>query len=209
MSPSVAVALEVGARRTFAVAIDWPGWSRSGRNPDEALANLLAYGPRYRAATDVSPADPTLEVVETVAGGSGTDFGVPITRLAGDERPFDRSELARQLPLLTAAWEAFDRAIATAGTLRSGPRGGGRQVAAMAAHVFEAEQAYLVKIGSRAGHDLADTRTRAVGALTARVDGIAVPDPSSSTSLWSPRYYLRRSTWHALDHAWEIEDRRE
>lgn len=24
---------------------------------------------------------------------------------------------------------------------------------------------------------------------------------------WKPRYYVRRSAWHILDHAWEIEDR--
>ena len=26
-------------------------------------------------------------------------------------------------------------------------------------------------------------------------------------SIWTPRYYVRRSTWHTLDHTWEIEDR--
>jgi hypothetical protein len=26
---------------------------------------------------------------------------------------------------------------------------------------------------------------------------------------WPPRYAARRIAWHALDHAWEIEDRRE
>lgn len=25
---------------------------------------------------------------------------------------------------------------------------------------------------------------------------------------WTPQYYVRRSAWHLLDHAWEIEDRR-
>jgi hypothetical protein len=24
---------------------------------------------------------------------------------------------------------------------------------------------------------------------------------------WTARYYVRRSAWHVLDHAWEIEDR--
>jgi hypothetical protein len=24
---------------------------------------------------------------------------------------------------------------------------------------------------------------------------------------WPPRYFVRRSAWHVLDHAWEIEDR--
>jgi hypothetical protein len=26
---------------------------------------------------------------------------------------------------------------------------------------------------------------------------------------WPPRYAARRIAWHALDHAWEIEDRTE
>jgi hypothetical protein len=26
---------------------------------------------------------------------------------------------------------------------------------------------------------------------------------------WPPRYAARRIAWHALDHAWEIEDRSE
>jgi hypothetical protein len=25
--------------------------------------------------------------------------------------------------------------------------------------------------------------------------------------LWQPRYFVRRSAWHILDHVWEIEDR--
>jgi hypothetical protein len=24
---------------------------------------------------------------------------------------------------------------------------------------------------------------------------------------WTPRFYVRYSAWHILDHAWEIEDR--
>ena len=26
---------------------------------------------------------------------------------------------------------------------------------------------------------------------------------------WPPRYAVRRVAWHALDHAWEMEDRTE
>ena len=25
---------------------------------------------------------------------------------------------------------------------------------------------------------------------------------------WPPRYTIRRITWHVLDHAWEMQDRR-
>jgi hypothetical protein len=24
---------------------------------------------------------------------------------------------------------------------------------------------------------------------------------------WTPRYFVRRSAWHVVDHVWEIEDR--
>jgi len=49
VSPKVEVALEVGSKRTFATALDWPGWCRSGRDEAGALDALLAYAPRYAA----------------------------------------------------------------------------------------------------------------------------------------------------------------
>ena len=48
--PEVAVYLESTPRKTFAAAVDWPGWSRSGRDEAGALATLVAYGPRYAEA---------------------------------------------------------------------------------------------------------------------------------------------------------------
>jgi hypothetical protein len=210
MADRIAVYLETSPRRTFAVAVEWPGWARSGKTADEALATLLEYAPRYGAATGTRLVSPQLDVVETLAGGASTEFGVPGAVPTADSRPLDPDELARQLALLTAAWTAFDHAAATAvGPLRTGPRGGGRQVPKMVSHVFEAEQMYLTRLGSRPGADLAETRARAVGALTARAEGRPVSDPNRSNRLWEPRYYLRRSAWHALDHAWEIEDRTE
>ena len=41
------VYLEVGKKRTFAGAVDWPGWCRSGRSDEDAIAALLASAPRY------------------------------------------------------------------------------------------------------------------------------------------------------------------
>jgi len=43
----VDVVLEVGAKRVFATAVDWPGWCRSGRTEEAALENLLSYADRY------------------------------------------------------------------------------------------------------------------------------------------------------------------
>ena len=36
-SNSIDVYLEIGKKRTFAGAIDWPGWCRSGRDEGAAL----------------------------------------------------------------------------------------------------------------------------------------------------------------------------
>src|SRR5688572_19992747 len=41
------VYLEIGAKRTFAMALDWPGWGRSGRTAEEALEALADYATRY------------------------------------------------------------------------------------------------------------------------------------------------------------------
>jgi hypothetical protein len=41
------VYLEVGQKKIFAGALDWPGWCRSGRDEEAALATLVEYAPRY------------------------------------------------------------------------------------------------------------------------------------------------------------------
>jgi hypothetical protein len=84
MPKQVDVYLEAGDKRTFAGAIDWPGWCRSGRDADAALQALFEYGPRYarvlsRARLGFSaPSDlKALVVVERLKGGAGTDSGAP------------------------------------------------------------------------------------------------------------------------------------
>ena len=47
----------------------------------------------------------------------------------------------------------------------------------------------------------------ALGTLEARARGEEPDEPNKVRSRWGPRYFVRRSAWHALDHAWEIEDR--
>lgn len=39
--------LEVGAKRVFAGALDWPGWCRRGTDETSAVEALHDYGPRY------------------------------------------------------------------------------------------------------------------------------------------------------------------
>ena len=99
--------LEIGKKRTFACAIDWPGWCRSGRDEAAALQALFDYGRRYARALHAAqfefqvPADASVfAVVERHTGSATTDFGAPAITPSGDTRPVDGEELRRfQKPL--------------------------------------------------------------------------------------------------------------
>jgi hypothetical protein len=225
----VAVLVETGAKRVFASAVDWPGWSRSGRDEAAAMSTLTAYRPRYarvvgRVVDFQAPrdggeqkADIEFEVVERQGGDSGTDFGVPSRESESDEQELDEAELRRQVAILEACRSAFDEAAADAVgiTLSVGPRGGGRSLDKIVHHVIEADQAYLRQLGSRPpkwadeppAKYSATIRRLQIGSLTARVRGDQPPNPNAVKRLWTPRYFVRRAAWHLLDHAWEIEDR--
>jgi hypothetical protein len=219
--PSLRIYLERGSKRTFAGALDWPGWCRAGKSEDEAVDALLAYAPRYAKvakAAKVSftaPADGRVTIVEDLKGGGSTDFGVPGEAPSQDSDPVAGKELQRQQALLNACWRAFDAAARSARgrTLKTGPRGGGRSVAKMTGHVLEAEVAYLGALGSRfdggaaKAEEMASVRRTSIDALKARLEGTPIANPRNTKRPWSPRYFIRRSAWHALDHAWEIEDR--
>ncbi len=160
MQLTVAVYVEVGSRRVFAGALDWPGWCRNGRDEHAALQALIAYGPRYAAAVGpaawgfTAQADAAaLEVVERLEGNATTDFGAPAVAPASDERPLADDELERLAGQLQACWAAFDAAAqaASSAVLRKGPRGGGRKLDAIVSHVLEADGAYLARLGGKTG----------------------------------------------------------
>jgi hypothetical protein len=208
--------LEVGTKRVFAAALDWPGWCRSGKGEQAALDALVAYVPRYAVVADRAgvpfPAEVAadLDVVERVPGTGTTDFGAPGVVPAVDRRPSTREEAERAALLVDAAWRVFDDVVASApAELRKGPRGGGRDRDKIVAHVLGAEASYARMLGVRHREPAADDRP-AVEAL--RRDVLAVlrtatgADPLVNRG-WPPRYAARRIAWHVLDHAWEIEDR--
>jgi hypothetical protein len=156
-------------------------------------------------------------VIERLKGDAATDFGVPGRAPSADRRPVDPAEARRIASLLRACWSAFDRvAEGAAGLeLRKGPRGGGRELQAIVDHVLDAERAYLGGMGGRYRPEDADepepmTGVRRVflNTLGARIGGHEPPlSGRRKAPLWTPGYAVRRSAWHALDHAWEIEDR--
>jgi hypothetical protein len=208
------ITVERGAKRVFAGANAWPGWCRSGRTEEGALEALLTYGPRYAKAMGrrrlgyVAPTDiGRFRVVERLTGNATTDFGAPGVAPRSDDRRVDEEEAKRLAAIMRACWSALDRAAAAADglVLRAGPRGGGRQLAAIVAHVADAEVAYLSKLGARPS--AGDARATILAVFASRARGEPPERTPRSGVLWAPRYFMRRAAWHVLDHAWEIEDR--
>ena len=221
---TIKVYLEIGKKRTFAGAIDWPGWCRSGRDEASALQALLDYGPRYARVLRSVPlgfrapaAVSEFAVVERLEGDVTTDFGSPGIPPSSDTKPVDHVEFQRFETLLTACWQAFDGAVrqASGKELRKGPRGGGREVEAIVEHVLDADAGYLTRLAWKhkqgeeedPGKELARTRQAIVNALAAAMRGEMPERGPRGGILWTPRYFVRRVAWHVLDHAWEIEDR--
>jgi len=223
-SDTIDVYLEIGAKRTFAGAIDWPGWCRSGRDEASALDALVEYGPRYARvlrAAQIGFQAPTdaaaLAVVERCEGNATTDFGAPSVAPSSDTRPIEETELRRFQTLLKACWHAFDAAAQAAveKELRKGPRGGGRELEGIVQHVLDSDAGYLASVGWKLKRNDADdpakqleqTRQAILSALAASARG-EVPERGPRGGIrWTPRYFVRRVAWHVLDHVWEIEDR--
>src|SRR5262249_19539474 len=127
------VYLEVASQRVLAVATDWPGWCRGGKDEAAALGALLAYGPRYTKV--VRPARLGFQAPSDLAqfqisgrykGNAVTAYGVPNIIVEDDSQPVDEATLRRLQTVLKACWRALDKAVATTGErpLRLGPRGG-------------------------------------------------------------------------------------
>ena len=206
--------VESSPKKVFVVALDWPGLARAGKTEEAAVDELLAHLGRYRpiaeaAGADLPAGDLALDVVDRVEGGGGTAFGVPSSIVEADREKVTPAEAKRQAALVEAAWDAFDRIAEAAPTsLRKGPRGGGRDTAKMADHVNEADAAYAREMGLK--HNPMDRaaveamRGEMLDILRRASDGSPLAERK-----WPARYAARRVAWHALDHAWEIEDRTE
>ena len=216
------VYIEAGAKRSFASALDWPGWSRSGKGEEQALQALVAAAPRYAVVAEAaglplpSDAADSLEVVERVPGDASTDFGVPGAQASADAEPLTPQQAERLAALVAAAWAVFDRVRAAApAELRKGPRGGGRDRDKIAAHVIGAEAGYSARLGLRLREPA--WGDRAAVAANRQAILLALRNPPEGTAgagsrggkRWHVPYAARRIAWHALDHAWEIEDRRQ
>jgi hypothetical protein len=204
----IAVSIEAAPKKAFATAVDWPGWSRSGKTEELALSALADYLDRYSpvaklAGEEFPKTDADFEVVERQGGGGATEFGVPSNVTDQDRRRVTAREADRLARLVQAAWTTFDAVAKSAPEeLRKGPRGGGRNTSKVVEHVVRADEAYAREMGIKLNAPIEEIRSAMLEVLGEPSDGSPIADRK-----WTPRYAAHRIAWHALDHAWEIEDR--
>jgi hypothetical protein len=196
----IRVYVEAASKRAFASAADWPGWSRSGKDEESALENLAACAPRYAkvarlAHVEFATDGISFNVVERLKGNATTDFGAPGIPAKNEAKPMTETEARRIVALMEASWKYLDGVRAKApAELRKGPRGGGRDREKMYQHVLDAEVAYASAIGLKLKQPDREALLH------------AILHPKQDTK-WPIPYAVRRIAWHALDHAWEMEDR--
>lgn len=210
----IKVYVEATDKKAFACALDWPGWVRAGKNEELAIESLSAYEARYAPVAKAAglrwPASLDFDVVERLTGGGATDFGVLDKQPKADSEKLTAVKAGQQTAILQASWKLFDSVVACAPAgLRKGPRGGGRDRDKVVEHVLSSEASYVRSIGisEPKASDLSPEavehrREQVIALLSAASDGSRL-----TTKGWSPRYALRRFTWHMLDHTWEIEDK--
>ena len=135
------------------------------------------------------------DVVERLKGNPTTDFGAPAIPARRESKPMTAKETERMVALMDACWRYLDQVRARAPqALRKGPRGGGRDRDKMYQHVLDAELEYAKRIGLR----LKQPDHKAL------LESFSNPNREEK---WPVPYVVRRTAWHALDHAWEMEDR--
>jgi hypothetical protein len=206
------VYLEVGKRRVFVSAADWPGWVRSGKDETlalEALANAqVRYAAVPKAARITFAPGAGFDVVESLPGDATTEFGAPGAIARAETKRLTKKEAGRQSALVAASWTVFDRVVEKAPqALRKGPRGGGRDRDVMVEHVLGAEIMYARKLGLRLKQPAAADAAAVREHRNAIVAGIRAGTRGITEGGWPARYAARRIAWHVLDHAWEMEDR--
>ena len=186
-------------------ALERRSWRLPARYADVAALAGEAFPPGEAASFE-------LELVESVEGGGGTDFGVPsaITPLDGRRSPRPRpigwpGSSRPPGPCSTASPPGRRPSCARARAAAAGTAT--RWSATSTKPITAYAQVLGIKVPAPDRSDMAtvtELRTRGAGRPPRRSDGSPIAGRK-----WPPRYAARRIAWHALDHAWEMEDRSE
>jgi hypothetical protein len=218
MTDTLRVILEMGKkRRVVAGAMDWPGLDRWGTSEDDAIEKLLSYLPRYDGVAErvglakVFARARDVEVVERVPGSSSTDFwGIAHVPSEIEREVLSPADLERRLDLLRACWAYFDDVAARAAVeLLPGPRSAGRSRDQIIRHVHASEPEQLSrKVEVRTERDVVLTPKGLVKHREAYLDAIRAYNAGGKPArTWPIQFLVRRTAYHVMDHAWEMEDR--
>jgi hypothetical protein len=169
-----------------------------------SVATRAGFGAEFDRSRDI-------EVVERVTGSSSTDWwGVAHIPSQIEDEVLREDALERRLTLLQACWDEFDRAVRRApAALPKGPRGGGRSLDEIVRHVYWSERHnWWRKVGLRHDDDVRLTGEQLAAYRAGYVDAIrAYNTDGRKARRWPIQFLIRRTAQHAMDHAWEIEDR--
>lgn len=214
------VIVEIGpkGKKVVATAWDWPGLERGGKSEDDALATLEAYLPRYAKVADRAGmgdefrAQTILTVVERYDGVGSTDFwGISHASCDLDRQPMSTDQWERRLRLLQACWAEFDAIAARVSPqLAKGPRGGGKDRDEIISHVFGTERFQMAKkVGVQTPQGVMLTPEGLKAHREDYIDALRAhhAEGKQAGRTWTLSFLLRRTAYHTLDHAWEMEDK--
>jgi hypothetical protein len=218
MTHALRVVLEIGKkRRVVAAATDWPGLDRWGTSEEDAIEKLLSYVPRYAGVAERAgmekafAAQRDVDVVERVPGSSSTDFwGIAHVPSQIEREILAPADLERRLDVLRATWAYFDDVAAhVSAELRPGQRSAGRTRDQIIRHVYLSEPDQMSrKVEVRTPLDVAATPLGLVAHRKAYLDAIRAYNAEGKPARsWPIQFLIRRTAHHAMDHAWEMEDR--
>jgi len=218
VTETLRIVLEIGKkRRVVAGALDWPGLDRWGTSEEDALAKLSSYRPRYASVAGRAglgrefEGAHELEVVERVPGSSSTDFwGIAHVPSEIEREVLSPADLARRLTILQACWAEFDDiAERVSRELRPGARSAGRTREQIVRHVHGSEPEQMSrKVEVRTPLDVVLTPAGLVAHRAAYLDAIRAWNAEGKPArTWPIQFLIRRTGYHAMDHAWELEDR--
>jgi hypothetical protein len=205
-------------KRSAAFALDWPGWSRGARTAELAVETLESYRERYRPVADLAgmaaefDAGGPLEIVEDRIGPGSTDFwGISFAPSSTEQDPMDGAALERGITLLQACWAYFDGVAARVSPdMRKGPRGGGRDRDQIIRHTIRTEsEDFAKRIGLRIPEGAALTPDGLRRHRETYVEAMRSYNAGEIKRMrsWTLPFLVRHSAYHALDHAWEMEDK--
>lgn len=216
---TVRVVVERGpkGKKSVAFAVDWPGWSRGAKTPEAAVERLAMYRERYRPVAESAGlgaefgAAGPLDIMEDRVGTGSTDFwGISFSPCALEVEPMSDGELERKLALMQACWGYFDRVAASVSAeMRKGPRGGGRDRDQIIRHTLCNESDQFAKrlglvVPERAvltPDGLRDFRAAYLETMRSYNRG-----EGKRMRTWNLPFLVRHTSYHLMDHAWEMED---